>query len=277
MKRNFYTIIFLILATNLFAITNSEKTSDNINISGVNKIAISSDVGDITVVPEGRDDIYVELLTYKNGPKLIVEKGNKVKIEAKMPRFRWFGVKKEKVELKVFIPQNYNGNLDIHSSSGDIMFSDMDVDDLYIQLSSGDLVLNDVVTNKSKIGASSGDITINNSNMSFLDIHLSSGKLVIDNFEGEIEGRSSSGDVDIQLNKLTAPINYHLSSGDFELQISQSEISANLDLKTSSGEIEIDFPILMKSSKKRHAISGTVGDGQHLIKVSCSSGDIFIR
>ncbi|MGL1893139.1 MAG: DUF4097 domain-containing protein [Spirochaetaceae bacterium] len=276
--RKFYIIIAMIFAlTNTWANTNNELQKDHIDIDGIRVIDISTDSGDIEIIPEERSDIYLELTTYRKGPDLIIREGKTTVIDVKQPFFTLFNIGKRQVKLKVFIPYTYNKELIVNSASGDLDISDLSLLKLKTHLSSGDLNGTRLEVNKADISSSSGDITMDLIKIDNLDIRLSSGSLILDNFIGQIDGHSSSGDVDIMLERLTGNIDFRLSSGDFYLDTNETNPNVTLDLSTSSGSIDVDFPVTISQSKNRKTFDGHSGSGKYQINLNLSSGNIIIK
>lgn len=74
--RHFLTLIIVTIGSvGLFANGVSETNSERVELSGINTLDISIDSGDIKIVTGDRDDISLELVTYKDGPKLFIERG----------------------------------------------------------------------------------------------------------------------------------------------------------------------------------------------------------
>lgn len=273
------TIPFMLLftVTSLFSNSNSESKKVKVNLTGVQNLELITSSGDIEIITEYRDDIYIDFKSYNNGPQLFIDRGKTLKIVVKQVGFKIFTFNRGNVKLKVIIPKKYDENLNAHSSSGDIYISDLKLKDLNIKLSSGDLTAENLVINNGKLNASSGDMELNNIGIEKLKVSLSSGKLELNGFIGEIIGELSSGSADITLKELTGNIDFRLSSGDFRMTLNENEVNAKLNLRTSSGDIEVGFPVLVTKSKNNRAFIGTSGNGKYNITVLNSSGDIDIK
>ncbi len=276
MRYTITVLLFGLCYLSLFANGITEDDKQRISLSGVNSIELYTSSGDIEIVTENRNDIYIELKSYRNGPELFIEKGRTLKIEVKKPRFRLFDFNRGEVKLTIVLPNDYNDNLKTVSSSGDVNVTGLELENLDIKLSSGDLTAEDITAENAKLSASSGEMELKKLKMEDLEVSLSSGSLEIDGFTGRLSGRLSSGSVDMKIDKLVDDIELRLSSGSVEIDFSENDLDAELELRTSSGDIEVDFPVLITDKQKDNRLTGKVGNGKYKINITCSSGDISL-
>jgi lia operon protein LiaG len=268
--------LFVLSYFSIFANGVSEKNKERVSLFGVDALEIYTSSGDIEIVTENRDDIYLELQSYRNGPELFIDKGRTLKVEVKKPKYRLFNFSSGKVKLTVVIPRDFNKYLKTVSSSGDVDISKLDMDELEIRLSSGDLTANNITSKSAKLNASSGDMDLENIDVDDLEVSLSSGSLEIDKFSGKLNGRLSSGSVSMNIDRLENDIELRLSSGSVKINFDENDLNAELELRTSSGDIEVDFPVLVTGKQKDNRLTGTSGDGKYKINITCSSGDISL-
>lgn len=276
MKYLITVLLFVLCYLSIFANGISEKDDERVSLFGVNSIEIYTSSGDIEIVTENRKDIYLKLKSYRNGPELFIDKGNTLKIEVKKPKFRLFSFNRGKVKLTVVLPNDYNDNLKIVSSSGDVRASGLELQNLDIKLSSGDLNTENITGESVKLSASSGDMELKNVAVEDMDVVLSSGSLEIDGFIGRLNGRLSSGSVDMKIDKLIDDIKFKLSSGNIKIDFAKKVLDAELDLRTSSGDVEVNFPVLITGKQKNNRLTGKAGNGKYKINITCSSGDISL-
>lgn len=99
--------------------------------------------------------------------KLIIEEGNKFTISTNN---KYISLTEE--EIKITIPKNYNfNNLNIVSDGGIINISNLNVNELSLQLKASSLTLDDVVVNeKLTINGGAGTIDVKNSDISNLSL-----------------------------------------------------------------------------------------------------------
>jgi DUF4097 and DUF4098 domain-containing protein YvlB len=164
------------------------------------------------------------------------------------------------------------GQVLLDNSSGKIIVETLEAGDAGINVSSGDVQLGTVVVESLDIKLSSGDLKVNTLDSNRTEINTS-GKTEIKSGRGEINLEGSSGDVNLTLSDLGAPVNVDVSSGDITVTLPEgSAFDAELD--TSSGRIRSEFPVLGDLTADGDELSGTVNGGGVPIKLKTSSGNI---
>ena len=189
------------------------------------------------------------------------EKELYIDVTSKKCNIACFNRKISKIEL--YIPENYDKELKIEGTSGDIKISEFKNMNVEINQSSGDTEITNV--KKAIINASSGDIKIDTI-IENAELKTSSGDITADKI-GNANLKTSSGDIELK-EAQTASIT--TTSGDIkvntieesaELETTSGDITANkitnAKIKTSSGEIEL-------------------GNVKEYIEAETSSGDIKI-
>lgn len=147
----------------------------------------------------------------------------------------------------------------VHASSGRITAEYLEAASVSIDASTGKITIQELIAENTGIEASSGNITVSKLLAGSSNFKASSGKTTIEvaEFKGDINIRSSSGDVN-----LTLPAG--------------SAFSADLD--ASSGKIRSGFKLLGDvSGERNNEIRGDANGGGHSIRVKASSGDITIE
>ncbi len=277
-------VILLLVITGLYIVFNqsirfdgfafsgskdeSAKISNNIDVIKVNVGGVST-----TIIPEDRKDIRA-VLTGK-GKLMVTEVGNIVEVKTKTKWFNWFNFK-EKRQLKIYIPEDYNKDMDINLGSGNLSFSgeSMKLDTLTLDIGSGNVDLRNLKLNQFKHDGSSGNVDIDTMATQKGTFDLSSGNLDIKHYTGALEADVSSGRLKIQMDKLTDTIDIDVSSGKVELDLPESADFA-LNGEVSSGKITSDFPLTTKGTDKKN-INGTHGSGKYEINIDVSSGKVEI-
>ncbi len=268
-------LLFCFSYLSLFSSIVSEGDKKNISLFNVDTLEIITVTGDIVLKSADIDNVNVELKSYSGGPELYINKGSKLSIEVKKPFFSFFNFRFSRVELIVTIPRKFDRDILVKSSSGDFNFNSIDADNLNIKLSSGDITGEDIQLKKGSFNTSSGDIEIKRITSEISEFRLSSGSLSLSEFEGEINGRLSSGNVSLEIERLNNDIDLSLSSGNADIRFNEKSIDASFDLKTSSGNVILKYPVLAETLEKR-SIVGTTGSGKYRVKVRNSSGNISI-
>ncbi|MBN2616716.1 MAG: DUF4097 family beta strand repeat protein [Spirochaetales bacterium] len=276
MKKIVLFTIYSCLSFILYSNSNSEEYRENLNYSGIGQLNISMSSGNLEIVTEDREDIYLYLKTFKNGPMIFIDKGNKTKIDIRRSTFKLFSFYNGDVKLMVVLPKKYTQGLELNLSSGDISAKNLVIEDFNISLSSGSLFLDNIITKNADFNASSGSMDITNLFTNNTKVGISSGSLFVNGFTGNLTGRLSSGDVDLYTDKIKGDIDFKISSGDFNLFIVDKNLDAKFELKTSSGSIKVKYPVTIEDNNN-NKLYGYTGSGKTLISVKSSSGNIFIE
>lgn len=190
--------------------------------------------------------------------------------------FNLFGSLNKKIEL--FIPKDYDKDLELESLSGDITVNDeLKLNNLRFKESSGDLnCIGKVTAGQIDLKTSSGDIKLADAAAKAYKIDSSSGDIRIDSLSGSGEISSSSGDVRINYGDINEYTDIRAYSGDIKLFV-PSGLSFEFDGDCSSGDINSDFDLNYKN-KNGNKATAKIGDGPYKkISVRTLSGDININ
>lgn len=259
---------------------NFAKAKDSAKVTK-NTENISIDVSSIstTVVPENRDDVRAEL--EGKGTVSVHKRGDMIEVSAKRKGFFWFNwFELDQTSLTIYIPEDYDQNMKLDLGSGEITFKGhsiqepMNLDKLAIDAGSGSLVLKNMNVKTLEHHSSSGEVEMNSLTAESGTFDVSSGSVSVQNYSGKLDADVSSGELEIQLAKLTDAINLNVSSGDLELDL-PDDADFTLNGKTSSGDISCDFELENKKEND-NGLSGKHGNGKHEIDADVSSGDIKI-
>ncbi|GAA0737401.1 DUF4097 family beta strand repeat-containing protein [Clostridium oceanicum] len=189
----------------------------------------------------------------------------------------FFGVSGQKIE--VYIPKQYNKNLKINLTSGDIKFdSNIGLNMIKSTQSSGDFYgMNSIKANEFNLESTSGDVQIGNLNTNIYNIELTSGDIMANLVKGSGNVKATSGDIKIQYKDINDYSNVKASSGDVNLKINK-KINFDFSGKCGSGEINSDFPINYNNQEEKDEGTGKIGDDPYKrIDVQTSSGDINLE
>lgn len=197
-------------------------------------------------------------------------------------------------KLTVNLPESFKGELEVKAVSADINVDSFDLKEFDIKLVSGDIDLDKFNADEFGIRTVSGDISIASVKSKEIDINTVSGDLKagsliskevdiktvsgdtkIESLTGELEYKSTSGDLDINIEKMDGDIEIKLTSGDVALTLPpKSEFK--MDLSSFSGKIRSDFPFNTVDEKPMH-VKGNIGKGKYTIEVESMSGDIKLK
>ncbi|MBM7704554.1 DUF4097 domain-containing protein [Metabacillus iocasae] len=285
MKRTF--IIFFVLIGGFLLYSNlsslsflpvglSKRTAD-VN-SKVETIHIDISSVKTTIIPEDREDIKADLKG--KGKVEISKRGDTITVKYKRKPFDWFS-SFESSELLIYIPENYDRNMNLTIGSGDLLFSGtspskpVHLNELRLNVGSGDVQLASLALDTFEGNIASGDVMITSLSTNRGTFDVSSGEVSVKEYKGELNADVSSGDFFVHMNELVNSIDVDLSSGEATLDL-PNNADFKLRGKVSSGDITNDFP-LHHSTQEKRLIEGTHGSGTHLIKIDVSSGDFQLQ
>lgn len=232
-------------------------------LEDINKINVHTVSSNINYIRENRDDIKVvfsgSVASSSNPdlPKMIAEKsGNALDVEIKYPQGINLGVNIVDINIDIFLPQSFSGDIDMKTTSGNVNIDTLDVDSFYFTTISGDLKAKNLYSQKSHIKSTSG-------------------KANIQDFKGALDFESISGDLSVAYNEFYNDIKIDSTSGNAEIILPVAS-SFYLKAKTVSGDINCDFPLTLEGQIDKRSINGKVGDGKKNISISTVSGNIDI-
>src|SRR5690606_1797048 len=107
------------------------------------------------------------------------------------------------------------------------------------------------------------------------DWHVTSGNLRLKNYSGSLGVEMVSGDVGMQMEDLSGPVDTAITSEDLRLDLPKAD-GFTLDAKATSGEIHVVFPMRVVK-KDIQSNSGSHGSGRYPIRLRTTSGDIRIE
>ena len=252
---------------------NDERSYD---LNDIKDIGISVSSAEIRIEVVRSDRLRVHLHGNTSGQKPFLndkESGTSLNIEVK--RKSSFGFSSSNLILDIEIPEGYDRNLKISSSSGNISIPDLKLTDFQVDMSSGDLNLDTIAVRNFFFDSSSGKLTANQIESSESRLKLSSGSVIIDKFTGDLDTNMSSGDLEVMYIDFNNKISVDCSSGDIRISL-PADANFDLDADTSSGKITCDFPITISGEQNRDTLKGTVGSGENKILLETSSGNISI-
>lgn len=181
------------------------------------------------------------------------------------------------LQLELYIPSNFNNNINIKSVSADIQVSNLDAKIVSIYSTSGDVKLDTISCNTFKFNSISGDLTANNLTSASNVFKTTSGDIDVKSIKGDLTFESISGDMNSIYKEFSNNINIKSTSGDIRLSL-PSNSNFYADCFSTSGAISVAFPITVSETSKKN-VSGLVGDSttKNKINISTISGEINIK
>lgn len=163
----------------------------------------------------------------------------------------------------------------IETNSGDITTAEAAASELRISSTSGEVRTGDLTAEKLRIGTTSGDIHVTGAEGEF-SISSASGTVMLDDGSGCGTVETTSGDIRLSFAALTGELTVDSTSGEVVIKLPEAT-ALDFSAATVSGEISTFFDELLSFSKKGDRASGSVGSGDHALKITTTSGDIRIK
>ncbi|WP_102261524.1 LiaG family protein [Mesobacillus jeotgali] len=259
---------------------NFAQAEDAVKVTDQTKnITIDVSSVETMIVPEDRDDVRAELKG--KGTVKVDKHGNEIEVAVKRKGFFWFNwFEMEKTTLTVYIPEDYEKNMEIELGSGEVVFKGHSVDspmklkELAIDIGSGRMVLENLDVETYVHHSSSGEVEINSVAAGSGSFEVSSGSVNVKNYSGKLDADVSSGELEIQMDSLRDDVDLNVSSGNIELDL-PDDTDFTLNGKISSGDLSSDFPLENKEETDNR-LSGKHGSGKYKINADVSSGNIEI-
>jgi lia operon protein LiaG len=242
----------------------------DIDIAGASTTLIPSNGSNLRAVLDGKGKVTVK------------KRGDIVEVKYKRKWFDGFGDFQFKgTKLTVYIPDEYNQKLHVNIGSGNFKSKGystskpLELDEFLLDLGSGNVDLEYVKTKNFEGDVSSGNVKMDSLVTNKGSIDISSGNVNLKNYQGELVSDISSGNLDIQMDKLDGNIKIDISSGKANIDLPK-DADFQLNGDVSSGLIRNDFN-LENYEKDKHSIKGKHRNGKFDINIDVSSGVIEIH
>lgn len=163
----------------------------------------------------------------------------------------------QNLQVIIRMPSQKFENVIIETTSGDSDLEFLLADVLTVQTTSGDIEATSLKVNNVNINTESGDI------------HLSS-------LTGNLDLKTTSGDVYGYYEAFEDQVSIQTVSGDVHLTF-EEPIDFELNFKTTSGDSDIGVPVQIKKSSGSHDLKAISGEGNNPINIETVSGDLRIE
>ena len=273
----------------------AEAKREEIEIGNINELEMDLYDADVEIeFVEGNKLQIVESTNDKERRNLfeVRQMGNKILIERDIEQGIFnFGKISSYHLIKVNIPTSFKEKLVVNNSSGDLVVKNqMILQELEIATSSGDIVLADVEADTSRIEATSGCISIESIKGNSHMISTSSGDIMLKEGEGDFELASNSGSKKIgsiignkhhltassggtSIDQIEGECSLEASSG--SIRIKQLTSASSCEIETTSGEIILEN---LQGAGRINASSGEISIGQTILngdlQIGSNSGDV---
>lgn len=263
--------------TRIMNFSFGNRVSDNLiyentyDLDDLKNIKINVNAGDVEVLESNDSIVRIKIYSEESLYDVSNENGLNINVPNKTHHLFNFNVKKDKVTL--YLPTNYENNIDIKNSYGDIKVGTFINTTLNIEEDCGDITIDSV--KDATIKNSYGDVKVNNANS--LDIKEDCGDVEL----GEVKNttiKNSYGDIKID-NVLDGKIKIEDNCGDIEIKklnlISDSTITNNF------GDIEIgdtnSLYIDAKTDLGDAKVNKSDRDSKVTLTIKNNCGDIRVK
>ena len=217
---------------------------------------------------------------YNNSIKLFVERiDNTAKVEISYPPK--LIIINRQLHLDVGVPEDYQGDFEITTASGNIYFLNINAKRIEVKSASGNInLINSSCTNLISKSASgnvflnevnasessytetiSGNVKIKNLATEYSEFKSVSGKISIENSTKINSAETTSGNIDIENAEITYELSIKSISGNINLDAKDNS-SIDLKFESISGNLENSF--------------GNIYNGRNKVYVKTTSGDFII-
>ena len=280
----------------------------------IDTVEVSSLGAKIIVIPQEREDIYVEYDNPKNTPEFCAVLSGKTLTLKESFSFSIFGSKPaEGYTITVFLPLRTFENIRIKTASGGVEVGEVSAENFTLNTASGNISIN-AFFNNVKLQSASGNITLtnplaNNRDVVSLDkeeapvytaqslsvctvsgnaavsgyrtelftVHSVSGKTAIDGISGRGQVSVTSGSVDISYAEWNNDLSVSLISGNVKVTLPENSGVA-LTVNGVSGSVRTDLG--QAKGSFMNLGKGTSGDfggeNKHKLDASLTSGMVTV-
>lgn len=280
----------------------------------IDTVEVSSLGAKIIMIPQEREDIYVEYDNPKDAPEFCAVLSGKTLTLKESFSFKIFGNKpKEGYSISVYLPLKTFENIKINTASGGVEVGEVSAENFSLNTASGNISVNAFLNNV-KLQSASGNITLTNplaaaQSTGFLDkeetavptaqslnictvsgnatvsgyrtelfgVHSVSGRTVVNGVSGRGSVSVTSGSVELNYADWNNDLSVSLISGNVKITLPENS-GASLSINGVSGSVRTDL-----GQAKGSFINlgkGTSGDfggeNRHRLDASLTSGTVTV-
>lgn len=267
----------------------------NIDIkSGSTNVKLVKGSGDqVRINVEGQatkeyaDDI--KLQTESRGDRLHVEIDNNT-------GFR-IGINWTKITMTVDIPDKQWSQLNVDVGNGDIALSDMAWDTVDLEAGSGNVTIEKMSVTELDTKVSSGNVKIEDISGEHFVLKTSNGNIRVDGYEAytikfdvgngnvkfndgvaELDGKSSSGNIDLVTQDLIRHTTLTTSSGNVTIDLDRTPESLAVSYRGGSGVGRVEKEgFRYEDTRDEDDIEGAFGSGEIKLQVETGSGNFTLK
>lgn len=202
----------------------------------IKKIDFDLSSTDVEIKKSENEEIIIELYSNTEENPQIEKDEDAIRLNEKNAKQSWGFFVNNRRKVVVYIPNDYIGEFDINTSSGDVLSQiDLSRNNAFISTTSGDIKLESICY--STINTTSGDVRVGTGSDS-LSIKTTSGDVSIDKVQKDINVKTTSGDIRIEKLNINANSRIEATSGD--VTINNNECNCYVEASSTSGDRHIN-------------------------------------
>ncbi|RST71855.1 hypothetical protein D4T97_018285 [Siminovitchia acidinfaciens] len=172
------------------------------------------------------------------------------------------------IQLKVHVPKEQYGSIQIKSNNGRILAEELDVKDLHADTDNGRIELKNIKGSTVKARSSNGRIELRRIDTDSVDAETDNGSIFLNEVYGNITGSSDNGKITMENDHIDQLMEFETDNGRIEIQTKKEPADVTFHGRTSNGKVTIFDQTYSKEFE--------VGDGKNLIKLKSQNGSITV-
>ena len=211
------------------------------NLNGISDVTISYDEENVTFYQSENDALIIKEYMTENKSRyyadvkqdsgsIHVSEGGKPFLKSNFTRY-----------IEVYLPQEYQANLTVTTTNGNIDMSDLalDLNSLRIDSTAGTVQLDDANASIVHLSSTSGELDLGNITGEQIRLDTTSGKVTCVELNGAVTYTSTSGDIVV---KSAVGSGSYRSNNSGNLKVTYTEVTGDLSFFNKNGGIELTLP-----------------------------------
>lgn len=162
------------------------------------------------------------------------------------------------------------------TGSGDVDGDQIQAEKLNVKTGSGEIEMGQVYGGEFTLQTGSGDISIYNYELNQLTVNASSGDIELQDGTAQVNGRTGSGNIEIETDILRQQTTLHTGSGNVQVELAQEPQSLEVRYDGGSGRGRIEWDGFVQDGDDGKRIRGAFGSGEVLLEVRTGSGNFTL-
>lgn len=229
----------------------------NFNLNNITDITISYDEEAITFFQSDSDELIIKEYMTENKSRyyadvkqdnrsIHVSEGRKPFLSSNFTRY-----------IEVYLPQEYQANLTVTTTDGNIDMSDvaLTLNSLRIDTTAGTVQLDNANATVLHLSSTSGKLDLGNITGEQIKLDTTSGKVICEELNGAVTYTSTSGDIDV---KSAIGSGSYRANNSGKLNVTYAEVTDDLSFFNKNDSIELTLPQDLEFEFEAVAKNGSV-------------------